>query len=262
MKTSWRLQIVCFTVLSMLMLFSLPKAEAALADGTYTLNYTVTKAENDSASMANDYFEKPATVFVKNGQIEMQLTINHSKWVTQFKVQNNTSFTDAKIISSDSAEDKRVTRFQVTDLSKPIISKIHVTVESIDYDHDYTIRFLVDEKSIKSVAADSSAAPKAEAPATSASTASPQSNPAAAVPSASTTAPSKAVTPAPKSPAVEASAKESSNKSAEAGNSTASPSKTANPQTGDTAPVALLTVMLLLSALYLGYTVKTRRSGK
>nr|WP_275901058.1 heme uptake protein IsdC [Paenibacillus periandrae] len=248
---------VCFTVLSMLMLFSVPKAEAALADGTYTLNYTVTKAENDSASMANDYFEKPATVFVKNGQIEMQLAINHSKWVTQFKVQNNTSFTDAKVISSDSAEDKRVTRFPVTDLSKPIISKIHVTVESIDYDHDYTIRFLVDEKSIKSVAADSSAAPKAEAPA-----ASPPNSPAAAAPGASTTAPSKTVIPAAKSPAVPASTKESSNKSAEAGNSTASPSKTANPQTGDTAPLALLTVMLLLSGLYLGYTVKTKRSGK
>lgn len=262
MKTSWRLQIICFTVISMLMLFSVPKAEAALADGTYTLNYTVTKAENDSASMANDYFEKPATVFVKNGQIEMQLAINHSKWVTQFKVQNNTSFTDAKVISSDSAEDRRVTRFQVTDLSKPIISKIHVTVESIDYDHDYTIRFLVDEKSIKSVAADNSAAPKAEAPATSASTASPQSSPAAAAPSASSNTPSKSVTPAPKSSAVQASAKDSSNKTAEAGDSTGSRIQTANPQTGDTAPVALITVMLLLSALYLGYAVKTRRSGK
>lgn len=73
MKTSWRLQIVCFTVLSMLMLFSLPKAEAALADGTYTLNYTVTKAENDSASMANDYFEKPATVFVKMARSKCSL---------------------------------------------------------------------------------------------------------------------------------------------------------------------------------------------
>ncbi|SFL44208.1 heme uptake protein IsdC [Paenibacillus sp. 1_12] len=253
MKTSWRLQIVCFTVLSLLMLFSLPKAEAALADGTYTLNYTVTKAENDSASMANDYFEKPATVYVKNGQAEMQLVINHSKWVTQFKVQNNTSFTDAKIISSDSVEDKRVARFQVADLSKPIISKIHVTVESIDYDHDYTIRFLVDEKSIRSTT---------EQPSFANVDTSNNKSPAVTAPSTSSNDASKSVTTTPKSPAVQASAKEVSNKSAETGDPTASRSKIANPQTGDTAPVILLTVLLLLSALYLGYTVKTRKSGR
>ncbi|MGQ0419112.1 NEAT domain-containing protein [Bacillus sp. HC-Mk] len=34
-------------------------ASAKLADGTYDINYVIQKAENDSASMANDYFEKP-----------------------------------------------------------------------------------------------------------------------------------------------------------------------------------------------------------
>lgn len=33
------------------------KVSAQLADGTYDINYVIQKAENDSASMANDYFE-------------------------------------------------------------------------------------------------------------------------------------------------------------------------------------------------------------
>lgn len=40
-------------------------ASPKLADGTYTLKYNILKAENDSVSMANDYFEKPAKLYVK-----------------------------------------------------------------------------------------------------------------------------------------------------------------------------------------------------
>jgi heme uptake protein IsdC len=271
-KTCWRLQSVLITALCMLTLFIPPKAEAAaLSDGTYTVNYTITKAENESVSMANDYFEKPATVFVNNGQVEMQLAINHSKWVTQFKVPSNTNFTDAKIVSSDSDADKRVVRFQVDDLSKPIISKIHVTVESIDYDHDYTIRFIVDEKSLKNAVSSSTAAPKTEAPAPSEPAATPRSTAAAAAPNASSAQAASASKPAasaPKSTAVQASAAEVKAATAATGDQTASGSSSltanrqiANPQTGDTAPVLLLTVLLALSGIYLGCAVKARKSG-
>lgn len=42
-------------------------AQAALKDGTYSVDYTVIQGDSDSASMANDYFDKPATVTVNGG---------------------------------------------------------------------------------------------------------------------------------------------------------------------------------------------------
>ncbi|MDQ6422040.1 heme uptake protein IsdC [Paenibacillus sp. LHD-117] len=127
-------------------------AEAAgeLADGTYTADYLILKAENDSVSMANDYWEKPATVTVKGGKATVRVTINHSYWVTQFKVPGGGGYVDTKVISSNKKADTRLVEF-AADITKPIESKIHVTVEEIDYDHDYTIRFVFDPDSFKLV---------------------------------------------------------------------------------------------------------------
>ncbi len=67
-------------------------ASAKLADGTYDINYVIQKAENDSASMANDYFEKPAKLIVKNGEMRVQVPMNHSAWITEFKAPQNEEF--------------------------------------------------------------------------------------------------------------------------------------------------------------------------
>ncbi|NHN29175.1 heme uptake protein IsdC [Paenibacillus agricola] len=277
------LQSVLITALCLLTLIIMPTAQAAidLADGTYTLNYTITKAENESVSMANDYFEKPATVFVKNGQIEIQLPINHSKWVTQFKIPNQASLVDAKVISTDTAADKRIVRFPVSDLSKPIISKIHVTVPSIDYDHDYTIRFMLDEKSIKSTEAVAAAPAKAatETPATP-----PAALEAAPAPSSSSDKATVAVAPTPASASAEtkpapkpvATTTVEATKTASAAAAVGAPvaangngnqavanaSTVANPKTGDSASIAIWVTLLPLALISLGYMARTRRTGK
>lgn len=132
------------------------KSAPSLQDGTYTIQYNVLHGQNDSVSMANDYWEKPASLIVKDGRINVQMRINHSSWVTQFKVAGNGGFRDVEVISTDSKSDARVTQFAVTDLNKPLEAKIHVTVESINYDHDYTIRFAFDPSSIKPSSTDKS----------------------------------------------------------------------------------------------------------
>ncbi|MCM3112713.1 heme uptake protein IsdC [Lederbergia lenta] len=143
----------CLLVSLILLVVPLKGVHAAtdLADGTYTINYTVLHSDNDSASMANDYWEKPAKIIVDGGKMNMQMTINHSAWVTDFKVPNNGGYSDVSVISSDKAADKRVVQFPVDNLSSPLVSKIHVTVEDINYDHDYTVRFSFDTSSIQTV---------------------------------------------------------------------------------------------------------------
>ncbi|UHA74490.1 heme uptake protein IsdC [Paenibacillus sp. 481] len=162
MRKTLAIPVSMLTVVCMLVsLFITPNVQAAksakLADGIYSIDYTIKKAENDSVSMANDYFEKPAKVIVKNGSIVAQIQLNHSKWITEFKVPvSKDKYVDTKVVSSDSKADTRLAQLNVKDLSTPLISKIHVTVESINYDHDYTIRFVFDTKSMKPYKAGSS----------------------------------------------------------------------------------------------------------
>lgn len=118
---------------------------AAPADGMYTVDYVIKKAEDESVSMANDYFEKPATLSVSGGKIKVRLQLNHSEWITDFQVPGGNS----KVISSNKKADTRVVEFVVKDIGQPVISKIHVTVPAIDYDHDYTIRLVFNRASMK-----------------------------------------------------------------------------------------------------------------
>ncbi len=54
---------------------ALPQASAQLADGTHSVKYQVNKPESSSASIANDYFVKPAKVTVRNGTATVQITL-------------------------------------------------------------------------------------------------------------------------------------------------------------------------------------------
>ncbi|MGE6630513.1 heme uptake protein IsdC [Bacillus sp. NPDC077027] len=129
---------------------------ASLSDGTYSVNYTVLKAEGNAVSMANDYWLKPAKVIVKNGKLTVQMTIKNSSWVTEFKVPSNGGYTDTQVLSTNKSANTRLVQFNAQSISKPIKSKIHVTVKSADYDHDYTIQLKFDESSIKSLSASGS----------------------------------------------------------------------------------------------------------
>lgn len=233
-KRSLALPSLFLTLAFILSLLFAPGAQAAsdLADGTYTIDYTIVKAENESASMANDYFEKPATLQVKKGEITAQIQMNHSKWITMFKVPDKNGFADAKVIKSDEKEDTRVVEFKLDDLSKPMLSKIHVTVESINYDHDYTIRFMFDTKKLKKVeSAAKPASDKAGAPAAEKTGADKDAK-------AGTTAPAASAKPVP---AAEA-AKQPVDKIMLSAD---------NPQTGDEAPLAFFTALFFISACYL-----------
>ncbi|WP_379204855.1 heme uptake protein IsdC [Paenibacillus sp. GCM10012306] len=122
-------------------------ASAAPADGTYSVDYVIKKAEDESVSMANDYFEKPAQLTVSGGTVKVRLQLNHSEWITEFQVPGG----NAKVVSSNKAADTRVVEFEIKDVEKPVIAKIHVTVPSIDYDHDYTIRFVFEAGKLKAI---------------------------------------------------------------------------------------------------------------
>lgn len=144
------------TALLLALMLPFSNAQAAtLKDGTYSVNYTVLKAEGNAVSMANDYWLKPAKVIAKNGKLTVQMTIKNSSWVTEFKVPGNGGYVDTTVLSTNKKANTRLVQFQAQSLSKPIKSKIHVTVKSADYDHDYTIQLKFDESSMKSLSSNS-----------------------------------------------------------------------------------------------------------
>lgn len=140
----------------MLMILSLShgKVYAEISDGTYSIDYQVLHADNDSASIANDYFEKPAILFVENGEKHIQFTLNHSQWTKELQAPLEGSFLDVDVVSENHDEDTRIVQFKVEeDLAQPLEFKMHVLIETMEpvYDHRYTVRFDFDTDSMEKV---------------------------------------------------------------------------------------------------------------
>lgn len=120
-----------------LVAFTLPNySSAAIADGTYEVSYQVNKPGSNSASMANDYFLKPAKLVVNNGKMTMQLTIKNSSWVTQFNPPGG-----AKVISSNESADQRTVLFPVSNANLVTIA-MKIDIDDIDYHHSYSVDFV------------------------------------------------------------------------------------------------------------------------
>ncbi|PEJ96722.1 heme uptake protein IsdC [Bacillus wiedmannii] len=217
------------TFVCMLAFFVVPfgQASANVADGTYDINYVIQKAENDSASMANDYFEKPAKLIVKNGEMRVQIPMNHSAWITEFKAPENGNFVDAKVVSKDESADKRTVEFKIDDLSKPAAAKIHVVVPNVNYDHNYTIRFAFDAN-VKAVGGENKA-----------------------------TAATKNNDQTKTDTKVKEEENKETNKEANKGtNESGKAEKTDNPKTGDEARIGLFAALILISGAFLIRKVK------
>lgn len=117
----------------------LTQASAQLADGTHSIKYQVNKPESNSASIANDYFVKPAKVTVKNGTATVQITLKNSAWITKFQPPGG-----ATVVSEDKAADTRTVQFTVKDLSKPVVTSMKIDIDDINYHHEYSVSLVFD----------------------------------------------------------------------------------------------------------------------
>ncbi|WP_203245849.1 NEAT domain-containing protein [Sporosarcina beigongshangi] len=133
---------ILFTLLTLLPTFMPLKAVAAspYADGEYSVPFSVLKDTGSEPSATAEYVVSPAKLTVQNGKMHIIMTLNNSSWWQYFKVNG----TDVQVISEDAANDKRVVRFEVKDLTQLVGAKIHIIVTGIpgfNYDNKYDIRF-------------------------------------------------------------------------------------------------------------------------
>ena len=120
-------------------------AFAALADGKYTINYQVNKPNSSSASIANDYFLKPATIIVENGSTVIQLKMKKSGWITKFEASTGGN----KVVSENTAEDTRIVQFALPTYTSPTAVTMKVDIDDLNYHHEYTVDFVWDAASLK-----------------------------------------------------------------------------------------------------------------
>lgn len=157
-KTSRRLAWISSSILTVMIFILLPihMVDAETADGYYEIDYEVLNADNDSVSVANDYFDKPAVLIVEKGERYLQMGINHSNWVVGLQAPDGDDFVDVDVISEDEEEDVRIVQFVLDEdenLDEPVEMKMHIVVDVLeeDYDHHYTARFQFDEESMTEV---------------------------------------------------------------------------------------------------------------
>ena len=155
-KVRWLSFLVLTSVIVLLLPYSI---NADTEDGYYEIDYEVLNADNDSVSVANDYFDKPAVLIVDGDNRTVQLSINHSQWVVGLQAPKDDDYVEVEVLSEDKEdeeEEKRIVQFDVEDdhdFSEPVEMKMHIVVDVLeeDYDHEYTARFDFDEASMKEI---------------------------------------------------------------------------------------------------------------
>lgn len=128
------------------------KAANELEDGLYSIEYAVLQADSDSVSIANDYFEKPASLIVLDGQQYVELVVNQSEWVKSLQAEAGQTFHDVQVIALDEENNKRTVRFGVDgDVGEPVLMRMQVYIEELvpTYDHQYTVKYVFDLDSLE-----------------------------------------------------------------------------------------------------------------
>lgn len=152
--------LVALIVMLIVPTFAPQKAAAAspYADGEYTVPFSVLKDTGSELSATAEYVVSPAKLIVQNGKMHVIMTLNNSSWWQYFRVNG----AEVQVVSEDTANDKRVVKFEVKDITQLVGAKIHIIVTGIPgftYDNKYDIRFKFNSSNIP-------VAPVAEKPAT------------------------------------------------------------------------------------------------
>src|SRR5690625_2276812 len=117
---------------------------AAIADGTYQVNYEMKEKSSDSTSIADGYFSSPATLTVKDGVQHIQLTVTGSSMIKSLSAPSGA----VDVISE--GDDTRTVKFRVDgDLSQPVTMKMRIEVPDMPampggYKQDHTARAAFD----------------------------------------------------------------------------------------------------------------------
>lgn len=147
-KKVWMILIMAALVFAVLAPLSAKSAHAALANGTYSVDYKVLADGTDNTSRLDSYVVKPATVTVVNGVNTVRLTIKSSNLITAFKVEQNGQLVDTTVVSTDTSANTRVVEFPVANLDSKVNAYAEIKIPVINYTGKYNVQLQFDTDSI------------------------------------------------------------------------------------------------------------------
>ncbi len=155
-KGTWLKAIMIAMVVALvgaLMALWTSKADAAVGNGTYDIDYTVyTSGTNTPSSYMNNsqFSVKPATLVVSGGQSTIKVTLKNKDWIKSFKTKQNGTYVNATATVSGN----NVTySLPVSDLSQRVAVQVRVVVPAEvagqPYDHTYDVDYAFDQSTIE-----------------------------------------------------------------------------------------------------------------
>ncbi|WP_017814299.1 NEAT domain-containing protein [Paenibacillus shenyangensis] len=138
---------VVLTALLAMIVLPVSAAHAALANGTYSVDYKVLADGSTSTSRLDSYVVKPATVTVADGVTKARLTITSSNLITAFKAEQNGQLVDATVVSTNTANNTRVVEFPVSDLDATLNAYAEIKIPVINYTGKYNVDLKFDSSS-------------------------------------------------------------------------------------------------------------------
>lgn len=144
------------TLFSAAALFTPLEAHAAnFQDGTYDVSYEIKDASGNSTSIADGYFLKPAKVTVENGTYYAQFTVKNAEWIKSVSGPHGS----ASVVSEDKANDQKVLKLQVSDISSPVDLSMHIVVPEdvagMEYDNNHKAKAVFQTDNIPTASSES-----------------------------------------------------------------------------------------------------------
>lgn len=152
MKKRFSLSAVVTVLVLTLVFAPVDQASAQIADGTYQVSYEMKEANNNNTSIADGYFQKPATVTVSGGTATVQFTVTSADMVKGLSVSGSSM----NVVGESG--DTRTYSFQtsVSNLSNPVSMGMHIIVPKgtpgleAGYDRQHTARAIFNVSGLSS----------------------------------------------------------------------------------------------------------------
>lgn len=123
---------------------------ARISASSYQISYTIEKYGSTQTSIADAYFEKPATVTVGQGQYTVSMTVKTSHDLGSFPVQILNVNGQAPQISKTTSgnEDYYTFSFTTQSVKKTMSGNMKVDIDSMNYHHTYGFNIALNADSV------------------------------------------------------------------------------------------------------------------
>lgn len=104
-----------------------------------TLNFQVQKDKTNDVSHMDQYVQHPGKVIKKDNKYYFQITLDNASWWKSFRFfDENETELPTTIVDDNTEKDTKTVNMEVTPGMNNIISKVHIVIPALKYDHEYT----------------------------------------------------------------------------------------------------------------------------